>query len=59
MTKGVLAQAPKSCSTPLAKNSALAERLSVHGTPAVYLPNGKQLGGFVTVAEVEEALHNK
>lgn len=57
MLKGALAEAPaKPCDTPLEKISQVAQRLNIRGTPAVYLANGTQLGGFLPAPQIEQAL---
>lgn len=57
MIKGALAEAaPKPCDTPLEKNAQIAQRLNIRGTPAIYLANGTQLGGFVPAQQIEQAL---
>ena len=50
------ANAVKTCATPLDDNQALAQRFGVRGTPAVYLANGQQVGGFLPAAQLEQAL---
>jgi len=50
------ANAVKTCATPLEENQALAQRFGVRGTPAVYLANGQQVGGFLPAAQLEQAL---
>lgn len=52
----VPSNAPKNCATPIDDNQALAKRFGVRGTPAVYLATGQQIGGFLSVTELEEAL---
>lgn len=53
---GLSAGAPKSCATPLEDNQALAERFGVRGTPAIYLANGQQVGGYLPADKLEQAL---
>ncbi len=50
------ANAAKNCTTPLEENQALAQRFGVRGTPAVYLANGQQVGGFLPAEKLEQAL---
>lgn len=59
MTKTALTEQPKSCDTPLEKNAQLAQRFNIRGTPAVFLANGQQLGGYVPAAQIEQALAKK
>ena len=54
--RATLPAAPQSCSTPLEENQSLAQRFNVRGTPAVYLANGRQVGGYLPQAELEKAL---
>ena len=58
MTRGnvQVQEAGKGCDTPIEKNLALAKRFDARGTPAVYLADGRQVGGFVTADKLEEAL---
>jgi thiol:disulfide interchange protein DsbC len=58
MLKGaVAAGAKKDCDTPLDKNMQLAQRFGIRGTPAVYLANGQQIGGYVPQEKIEQALN--
>ena len=57
MNKAALpANAAKNCTTPLEENAALAKRFGVRGTPAIYLANGQQIGGFLPADKIEQAL---
>jgi thiol:disulfide interchange protein DsbC len=57
MLKGVApATARKDCDTPFEKNQELAQRFGIRGTPAVYLANGQQIGGYVPADKIEQAL---
>ncbi len=57
MNKAALpANAPKNCTTPLEENQVLAKRFGVRGTPAVYLANGQQVGGYLPAEQLEQAL---
>lgn len=59
MTKGVLTESSKPCDAPLAKNSEMAQRLNIRGTPAIYMASGQQLGGFIPAPQIEQALAKK
>ena len=48
--------AGKGCDTPIEKNLQLAKRFGARGTPAVYIADGRQIGGYVTADKLEEAL---
>jgi thiol:disulfide interchange protein DsbC len=50
------AAAPRNCTTPIEDNQALAQRFGVRGTPAVYLANGQQIGGYLPADKIEQAL---
>lgn len=56
MTKGSAPEGPKTCDTPLEKNLQVIKRFGFRGTPAVYLTNGQQIGGYLPVAQIEQAL---
>ena len=45
-----------SCKNPIADQFALGLRLGVQGTPAIFLENGKQLGGYLTTDQVLDAV---
>lgn len=51
-------QAPKSasCANPVADQFALGLKLGVNGTPTIFGPNGRTLGGFVTPEQLLQAL---
>jgi thiol:disulfide interchange protein DsbC len=59
MTKGALGEQVKTCDTPLEKNSAMAQRLNIRGTPAIYLASGQQLGGYIPAQQIEQAFAKK
>ena len=57
MLKTALTEAPKPCDvSALEKNAQLAQRFNIRGTPAIYLANGQQLGGYMPAAKIEQAL---
>ncbi len=57
MNKGSLpSNAVKTCATPIEENQLLAQRFGVRGTPAVYLANGQQVGGYLPADKLEQAL---
>jgi thiol:disulfide interchange protein DsbC len=56
MIKGALTEQAKPCEAPLEKNARLAQRFNISGTPAIYLANGQQIGGYVPAAQIEQAL---
>ncbi|OGB02502.1 MAG: hypothetical protein A3G29_03965 [Burkholderiales bacterium RIFCSPLOWO2_12_FULL_64_99] len=44
------------CATPLQRNLALAQRLSVNGTPAMFFEDGTRLAAAAPLATIEERL---
>ncbi len=56
MTKGTVPDGPRTCDTPIEKNLQMLKRFGVRGTPAVFLANGQQIGGYVQAAQIEQAL---
>ncbi len=57
MNKAFLpANAVTTCNTPLEENQELAQRFGVRGTPAIYLSNGQQVGGYLPMEKLEQAL---
>jgi thiol:disulfide interchange protein DsbC len=56
MSNGITPQNDRKCENPLAKNAELAQRFGVRGTPAVYLADGRQIGGYVAAEKLEQAL---
>lgn len=59
MTKGALRETPKPCEAPLEKTAQMAQRLGIRGTPALYLANGQQLGGYIPAQQIEQAFAKK
>lgn len=58
MSKGVVPSGSRTCDTPIEKSIQLAQRFGVRGTPAIYLANGQQIGGFLPVDKIEQALNS-
>ena len=56
MLKGVMPVGKRDCDAPLDRNGQLAQRFGLRGTPAIYLGNGQQIGGFVAADKIEAAL---
>ena len=46
----------RNCKTPVDMQFNVGQRLGVSGTPAVYAPDGTQLGGYLPPAQMREAL---
>ncbi|MFN7086718.1 MAG: DsbC family protein [Burkholderiales bacterium] len=58
MTRGVMPGGSKNCEVPIEKSMQLAQRFGVRGTPAVYLANGQQIGGYLPLDKIEQALNS-
>ncbi|MBM3356313.1 MAG: DsbC family protein [Betaproteobacteria bacterium] len=58
MAKGVAPGPVKACDTPFDRNLELARRFGIRGTPAVYLSDGDQIGGYVPAERIEQALRS-
>lgn len=56
MSRGVAPAGEAKCETPIEKNMDLARRFGANGTPAVFLADGRMIGGYVTAEKIEEAL---
>ena len=56
MLRGVTPASDAKCSAPIDRNMELAQRFGIRGTPAIFLADGRMLGGFVPAAELEEAI---
>jgi thiol:disulfide interchange protein DsbC len=57
MTTSVVEDSGKACVTPIEKNLQLMRRFGIRGTPAIYLANGQQIGGYVPAEKIEQALN--
>jgi thiol:disulfide interchange protein DsbC len=56
MSAGAMPQNGKSCSHPLQQIAAIAKRFQIQATPAIYLGDGRHIGGMRRAAEIEKAL---
>lgn len=56
MSRGVVPQNDGKCETPFDKNIELARRFGAQGTPAIYLADGSNIGGYVAADRIEEVL---
>lgn len=54
MLRGVSPQNEARCDTPIEKNMEMARRFGAQGTPAIYLADGRMIGGFVAAERIEE-----
>jgi len=52
----VVADAPKLCKSPVAAQYELGVKLGVRGTPAIFAPDGTQIGGYLPAADLARAL---
>ena len=59
MLKGAAPTGKRDCDTPLERNSQIAQRFGLRGTPAIYLASGEQIGGYVPADKIEAALRGK
>jgi thiol:disulfide interchange protein DsbC len=47
------------CDAPFEKNHELAQRFGIRGTPAIFLADGRQVGGgYVPASELDQALNS-
>ncbi|MBX4378204.1 thioredoxin fold domain-containing protein [Mycobacterium tuberculosis] len=46
----------RNCTNPVAMQYALGQQLGVNGTPAIFAPDGTQLGGYLPPAQLRAAL---
>lgn len=49
-------EAPKLCKSPVARQYELGVELGVRGTPAIFAPDGTQVGGYLAPAALAKAL---
>lgn len=58
LTEAKLGKTPvkKTCNNTVAQQYELGQSMGVQGTPAVFTPSGKYLGGYMDPAELEQAI---
>lgn len=56
MSQNKVEAASPMCVSPLPEHERLARQLKASGTPAIYDMQGKQLGGYLTVQELQSAV---
>lgn len=56
MLRSATPEGGSNCTTPIEKNLQLMRRFGIRGTPAVYLADGQQIGGYVPAEKIEQAL---
>ena len=47
---------PATCDNPVKDQFSLGQKLGINGTPAIFGPDGRQLGGYVTPEQLLQAL---
>lgn len=57
MARGTPPPSDGKCDVPIDKNKLLATRFRINGTPAIFLADGRMLGGYVPAEELEQALN--
>ena len=55
MLRGIAPESGKSCSHPLNRVAALARRFQITATPAIFLGDGRHIGGMRSAADIEKA----
>lgn len=58
MLKAALPDGVRNCATPIERNRELMRRFGIRGTPAVYLGDGRRIGGYLPAAQIEQALNS-
>lgn len=56
MLRAVMPDNSGACPTPIERNLQLMRRFGIRGTPAIYLSNGQQIGGYIPAQRIEQAL---
>lgn len=57
MLKGKVPEGKGDCNNPVDENLVLGSKLRVEGTPAMFLPNGKRIPGYVDAGRLEGMLN--
>ena len=55
MLRGIMPESAKSCSSPFNRVAALARRYQITATPAIFLGDGRHIGGMRSAADLEKA----
>ena len=58
MLKASLPAGAKDCANPIDKNRQLMRRFGIRGTPAIYLEDGRHIGGYLQARQIEQALNS-
>ena len=56
MVGGAVPEGDKACAHPLKEIAALARRFQVQATPAIFLADGRHIGGMRSAADIEKAM---
>lgn len=59
LARGIVPESGRSCSHPLNRIAAIARRYQIKETPAVFLGDGRQIGGMRSAADIEKAFAAK
>jgi len=55
MSRGVVPEGGQSCSNPLDRIAAIARRFQIQSTPAIFLGDGRHIGGMRSAVDIEKA----
>ena len=58
MLRAALPESSSNCVAPIERSIALMKRFGVRGTPALFLANGRHIGGFIPADQIERALNS-
>ncbi|MNC84924.1 putative thiol:disulfide interchange protein DsbC precursor [compost metagenome] len=56
MSAGTVPDNDRSCANPLNQIAAITRRFQIQATPAIFLGDGKHIGGMRRAAEIEKAM---
>jgi len=56
MSRGTLPDGGKACANPLDQIAAITRRFHIEATPAIFLGDGRHIGGMRSAADIEKAL---
>ena len=56
MSAGTLPDSGKSCAHPLNQIAAITRRFQIQATPAIFLSDGRHIGGMRSAADIEKAM---
>ena len=58
MLRAAIPESSSNCVAPIERSIALMKRFGVRGTPALFLANGRHIGGFIPADQIERALNS-